>query len=304
MFSYINCKFCGTLNVEPYVEDISLSKLISCKQCENQFDMASRNVFIVPTFGFIADGDKIEKPGLIKPDRTYRGNVSYIGSREKMEEQTIQIGKSKIELGLSRKDEMAVLNESRFYVCESCGFTDLDNSNFMRVKRMKHKAPNGSNCWNSGINELKRFSLGYRFETDVLQIRFIKPELLAVEKPGEAISVLYGILKGISSVLSIEQNDIAGCLQYFLNEETNNGNFSFIIYDKTPGGSGYVKQLRDENIFRDALCASLQMMRSCECGGELGDSSCYSCLRSYYNQKDHDSMQRRYVIEFLEAVIE
>jgi hypothetical protein len=44
-------------------------------------------------------------------------------------------------------------------------------------------------------------------------------------------------------------------------------------------------------------------MQQCDCGGEYGDSSCYSCLRGYYNQKHHDLIKRGYVINFLRDIL-
>lgn len=44
---------------------------------------------------------------------------------------------------------------------------------------------------------------------------------------------------------------------------------------------------------------TLKLMKSCKCGGKDGDSSCYSCLRNYGNQKYHDLLKRKYVIDFI-----
>ena len=45
------------------------------------------------------------------------------------------------------------------------------------------------------------------------------------------------------------------------------------------------------------------IMLSCNCGGSKAESSCYSCLRNYYNQKHHDEMKRSYVIDFVNKVL-
>ena len=44
-------------------------------------------------------------------------------------------------------------------------------------------------------------------------------------------------------------------------------------------------------------------MQECNCGGPDGDSSCYQCLRSYYNQRYHDLLSRGSVIEFMNEVL-
>ena len=55
------------------------------------------------------------------------------------------------------------------------------------------------------------FSLGYRFLTDVVRIRF---DNYVIEDWEHGLSILYGFLRGACSYLNIEENDISGCLQY------------------------------------------------------------------------------------------
>lgn len=42
------------------------------------------------------------------------------------------------------------------------------------------------------------------------------------------------------------------------------------------------------------LESTREIMLSCHCGGEKGNSFCYSCLGNYYNQRHHDEMKRGY----------
>jgi ATP-dependent helicase YprA (DUF1998 family) len=114
--------------------------------------------------------------------------------------------------------------------------------------------------------------------------------------------VLYGLLRGICSFLNIEQNDISGCLQYFYNDITYRRNYAMVLYDKTPGGAGHVRRLNNQGVLEDVIQETLKLMERCDCGGESKDSSCYSCLRNYYNQKHHDDIKRGYVIDFLNEV--
>lgn len=298
-YDYIYCE-CKTLNIDQHVEEDEYSKLDTCKQCNSVLDVSTRKVFLIPEFGFEADGDKITKPGLRKPKRTFRSDIAYVGYKNQIDTQKYSVGKASFELGMSEADEMAVLNESSFFVCEYCGYTSLDEKEFKPSKREKHKMPSGYSCRNDGQNKLKKFALGYRFETDVVQLKFLDPDLTDYEY---STSVLQGILKGVSSYLEIEQNDISGCLQYFYNNVTGRPNFELILYDQTPGGAGHVRRLNNEVILEGVLRETLQLMEDCDCGGEEMDSSCYSCLRGYYNQKFHDILNRRNVIDFLKSVL-
>jgi hypothetical protein len=298
-YDYISCDGCKTLNIEPHMENDELSKLAGCKQCGRVFEGISKKVFLIPQFGFEADGDRITKPGLKKPERTFKNEVAYVGYKNEIEMQKYQIGHASFELGMSQSDEMAVLNESNFFVCEQCGYTALDNKEFKKSKREKHKTPSGFWCKNDGSNKLKKYALGYRFETDVVQLRFLNPDLMDWNI---AFSVLQGVLRGICSYLNIEQNDISGCLQYFFNPVTRRQNYELVLYDKTPGGAGHVRRLNNEIVLEGVLRESLKLMEQCDCGGDDKDSSCYACLRGYYNQKYHDILKRRYVIDFINEI--
>ena len=112
---------------------------------------------------------------------------------------------------------------------------------------------------------------------------------------------MHGFLRGVCSCLNIEENDISGCLQ--CNPIDGRWNYSIVIFDNTPGGAGHAKRLDDPNILESVLRQTLKMMKGCVCGGDEGDSSCYSCLRNYRNQKYHDVLKRKYVIEFLQDIL-
>ena len=81
-------------------------------------------------------------------------------------------------------------------------------------------------------------------------------------------------------------------------------NYSIVIFDNTPGGAGHAKRLDDQKALDGILRKALSSVKTCVCGGDEGDSSCYSCLRSYKNQKYHDILKRKYVIEFLRDILE
>lgn len=297
MYDYKMCPECGTLNIEIHVKELgtdSEDELAYCKQCGKSLEMLKKT-FIIPEFGF--EADKVDRPGLKKPERTYRGDIAYIGYNNQIEMREVHIGSSLIEIGSSQNDEMAVLNDNDFYVCNMCGYTDQDSKLFAHKKKRKHKNIGGYPCAN---DTLYKYSLGYRFQTDVTQIRFLDQEIRSID---EGISILYGVIRGVCSYLNIEQDDIAGCIHYFYNPISKLANYSLVLYDTTPGGAGHVKRIAEGNNLEMALREALQLMRQCDCGGQNMDTSCYSCLRNYRNQKYHDMLQRGYVVRFLESIL-
>jgi ATP-dependent helicase YprA (DUF1998 family) len=296
MYDYVTCPECQTLNIDVHT-GVTSDSLHACHCCNKPFFESNKEVFLVPSYGFLADSDKIAIPSLRRPERTYRGEVSYVGYLNEAEKRIQNIHGSQIELQNSRQDELAVLNTSKFYVCETCGFTDLDTTCFTSIKKGKHKNPSGYIC---SKETLKKYSLGYRFETDVTQIKFLSPSL---SDWAEAISVLHAVIRGTSSFLCIEQSEISGCIQYFQQEYSDNPNYSLILYDKTPGGAGHIRRLDNASDLEEILKETLQLLERCSCGGETGDSSCYSCLRDYYNQRVHDELNRGKAIKFLRKVL-
>lgn len=295
MYDYSICEGCKTLNVEQHIDYEAPDHLKTCRACGAELEGGIRT-FIVPEFGF--EANEVRKASLIKPKRTYNSEVAFVGANDDIKVETYSTGRHKYEMIFGQNDEMAVLNQSSFFVCEECGYTEVDFKQPGRIKTKAHHQSSGRMCSN---NKLKKYSLGYRFQTDVMQIRFCSPELEPFE---EALSVLYGLIRGTCSYLNIEQSDIAGCLQYFENEDTRHGCYSIILYDSTPGGAGHVKRLNDQNVFENVLRETFRIVDGCTCGGEKKDTSCYSCLRTYANQRFHNLLQRRYVLDFLNKFFE
>ena len=298
MYDYKKCLKCNSVSLVVSTEHND-DELEVCPVCGERLT-GLKNTFIVPEFGFEADPTKITKPTLVKPNRVYTSESSYIGKEEGQFVEYI-IGSSRIRIKHSQKDEMAVINTTGYYICHACGYAEKDsegNPARYQIKR-GHNTPSGHKC---GNDTLKRYSLGYRFQTNVLHIRFDSPSLPAY-KWDYAYSVLQGLIRGMCRYFSIDDRDISGCLQYYKDESTGDGRYAVILYDNTPGGSGFVRMLDGKESLEGILVETLNTMKACTCGDEAGDSSCYSCLRNYYNQRYHEQMKRGYVIEFLQELM-
>ena len=298
MSRYCICKNCKDMNIQKYIRDDD-SLLTICQNCGADLDRNAGGIFIIPEFGFIADGGSIKKPSLRKPARTYKSEVYYIGSSEPIEAETYTIGTASVTVHSGKNEELAVINQSHFFVCERCGYTELHEKRFMNYinRRPKHKKSRGGEC---SETTLKRYSLAYRFRTDVFSMRFNAPGVSGYE---QAISLLYGILEGSSRVLNVDRNDISGCVRWFYNEEYSLPNYEFVFYDKTPGGAGHVRRMSNRDTLAKILKETLTFISSCPCGGDSMNTSCYSCLRNYYNQKYHEIMQRKYIVDFLSSLL-
>lgn len=284
-YNYAFCKECNTLTRKQYHE------VKKCRQCGELLSGRAQQ-YIIPKFGFLLDNSGPQPVGLNKPERTYKGSVAYIGNEEQISFHKYTVGDVNVIIGNNKMDSLAVINESNFFVCETCGYGMVDDKITDRFIQHSHKNPSGHNCNN---DRLRRFSLGHEFQTDVAILKFIDFNIL---KPDEAWTILYSMLEGLSRYLDIERNELSGCLHWFKDINHPNGNFGFVIFDNTPGGAGYVRQLKNPNVLSGMLKAGFKVVDTCVCGEELADTACYSCLLNYYNQKQHDIIKRYYALDF------
>lgn len=289
-YNYTKCDNCQNLNRESYVEKIDI-----CKQCGQPITRRSRQ-YIVPKFGFLLDNEGEKPVGTNKPERTYRGSIFYIGDENKIEFHEYKVHNHSIILGNSKMDQLAVLNESPFYICETCGYGHIYEHTIERRIEFKHKNPNGYYC---SSEYLTAYSLGHEFTTDVAMIRFND---IDISKHDEAWTILYSMIEGLSRSMSIDRNELSGCLSWYRDMNHPNGNYAFVLFDNTPGGAGYVRQLANSNVLSEMLRKGFSVVANCNCGGDEADTCCYSCLCNYYNQRQHDILKRRYAIGFYRQI--
>ena len=289
-YDYVLCNKCKTLNITIHHDVKDEQSLISCEQCGEKFKRNEIKTFLIPEFGFSTES-KIGKPSLIKPERTFRTEASMVSEGKTTLSGKYVFGGLTVNVTTMEDGEIAVLNKSEFYVCSSCGFSlaEHEAKNYTPIYTEEHINSAGYKCKNK---YLQRYSLGYRFKTDALHI-----SIAANYYFDEAYSILQAIILSACNILNIDNNEIAGCLQYcIVNGEAT---YSFIVYDTTPGGAGHVKRFATKNTLEKVLIGAFYKSKNCDCGGVEGDSSCYKCLRTYQNQQHHDILKRMFVVNAL-----
>lgn len=290
-YNYAICDSCQTLNRIVWPSDLPQK----CRQCDKELPKR-KSTYLIPKFGFVVDNENPVDVGTDKPERTYKGQISYIGDGKRIETKLYSVCDKTISVGTSKMDELAVLNTSNFYICDACGYGKIEETVDPVIEFTHHKS-DGYPC---SCKSLKRYSLGHEFQTDVVLLKFTSEN---VTEPEAAWTILYSLLEGLSKSLSIDRNELSGCLHWYRNESMGGiGNYGFVLFDNTPGGAGYVRQLKDVNIFCRMLKSAYDIVKNCSCGGEEADTACYACLCNYYNQKQHDDLKRKYAIVFLDSV--
>lgn len=282
---FVTCPTCRRMNIF-----ISKSDSAECKYCGQGIGQEIAEYYIEPINGF-KTGETKESTRL-KPKRSYAGEVSYVGNG-KIDDKRLILGNT-LGIETSSDDELLVINKSGFYMCPVCGYSEIINKGPKYPQTItKHKNCRRSDC---KCDELEYLRLGHKFQTDVA--RFTIPMLDSSDKNNyaQALSFLYAFLEGISLALGIERNDIDGVLE--INSDWQS--YDIILYDSVPGGAGHVKRLLNREAIIKSLKAALDKV-SKDCCDE--NTSCYNCLRNYYNQSHHSKLQRRLAIEVIKRLL-
>ena len=281
---FVTCPACKKLNVS-----ISSGGISTCS-CGYDLSQEKIRFFIEPVNGFKTGITK--ESSRLKPKRSYSGEVSYLGGGIKDDIQLYLNNIMSIES--SSNDELLVMNKSNFYMCPTCGYSEIaKKSPYPHQISKQHKNYRQFTCHNEELGLLK---IGHIFQTDV--VRFSIPLLTATDHVSfsSALSFLYALLEGVSNGLGIERNDINGIIE--MNLQTNS--YDVLLFDNVPGGAGHVKRLMDQNAIIISLKSALSKV-SQGCCDE--DTSCYNCLRNYYNQSHHSKLKRKFAKEIIENIL-
>lgn len=281
------CQHCKRLALYP----LSYSEKPKCSSCGETIDRLG--TFIIPEFGFLVGRDEPRQVRSARPKRTASPSKTYFAEYRRPDgENDPMVGYdlvrgleseiAKVEKYYSRYGWLVSINNMQYRTCGYCGYSFPVVA--IPAKTGHHSPITGQPC----RGKMQTLSLGHRFMTDVLELRFSGaiPNYLSMWQ-----SVLYAILEGACKVVGIRRDDIDGLVELGTVPR-------IMIFDNVPGGAGYARAI-SENIpivFQEAL---RRVSLDC-CGPE---TSCYQCLRNYYNQDLHDQLERGLAKEFLEKFI-
>lgn len=282
---FVTCPTCKKTNIF-----LSRGDNTQCKYCGQDIGTEAAEYYIEPVNGF-KSGETKESTRL-KPKRSYAGEVTYVGGG-KTDDRRLVIGNT-IGVETSSDDELLVMNKSGFYYCPTCGFSYIVKHGPKTPQTIQtHKNYKLFDCSNDVMEYIR---LGHKFETDVA--RFTIPMLDSVDKISfpQALSFLYAFLEGVSIALGIERTDIDGVLELNLDMQS----YDILLYDNVPGGAGHVKRLLSKDAIVSSLKAGLDKV-SKECCDE--NTSCYNCLRNYYNQSYHNKLVRKLAMDIIKRLL-
>lgn len=284
-YQYQVCKRCGGFRHGVAGVDAA------CPHCGEVASTVPRTLTI-PEFGFVA-GKEPEKPGPRPPQRSWSGAVHVLTSPPEVRERTIPLKGGQLDVAVGPRGRLIAVADGPagmgFWICEWCGHGAARAllSNAAKPPTHNHLL-RGQPC--KGKQRL--MDLAHSYETDLLTIDVDLPGFQGTQSAWK--SVLYAVLEAACEVLEIARDDIGGSLSPVGPDE-----WSLVLFDAVSGGAGHVLQI-EEHLDR-VLHAALDRVTTCECGPE---TSCYGCLRSYSNQRDHDELSRGAAQQILRKLVD
>lgn len=174
-----------------------------------------------------------------------------------------------------------------FMLCPECGCSQPLRSYKAGKKHRRLRPIAGVTECGNDQPWTKPLAYGHQFQSYCLIARPVTP-------PRSVESMAYALQKGLCLALNLESSDI-GVSWRWLASKSDGASSEIILYDHTPGGAGFVKEGFDS--WEKVVEAAVQACERCTC-----EHACYDCLKSYGNQSQHETLDRRSVAEFFGGI--
>ena len=175
-----------------------------------------------------------------------------------------------------------------FALCDKCGFSlDLSSQQSHDRSLEIHAKSACDGRFEYNIDLLSRI------HADAITMQMPLPEEIGLEY---LTTLLHSYLIAAAIYFETDPNELRGFIQEVPTPQEEEM-YKIVIYDSTLGGSGVLKEFV-ENI-SEISAKALQLLDECSC-----EKACYKCLKTYYNQRDHEKLDKRLVRVTLQAFAE
>jgi ATP-dependent helicase YprA (DUF1998 family) len=284
-FRYAACQDCDEYQQRIYQDEDSIT---SCSSCAS--NALVTGTYLIPEWGFHATG------GQNKPGDTIRRFSWNRSIHLKNQGSGVVIGGSKTPAGVTAQlktvASLVIINsgpDGKGY--KMCPWCNAAEPTIAFKPRDSHERPYKSNgpCTCKFRDNIH---LGHEFQTDIVHLS-IKLNGFVGDVRASSRSVAYALLEGATEGLQIAHDDIDVVPLPSTEQEIR-----VALIDAVPAGAGFAKFIAENinTIFESAL----NRVARCECGEE---SSCYQCLRTVNNQREHEELRRGLALAVLQHVL-
>lgn len=196
--------------------------------------------------------------------------------------------------------QVSGLNEVRkgFKICKECGYLQPQNGKARHSYTCRAKREGDAS---QGV-----------FEECLFLYREIVTEVLRVLIPATTLDFSRARLESFVAAF------LLGLKEYFGNvdhlavamtdvpvDNSNHRKQYLVIYDTVPGGTGYLKQLlQNDRSLIEVLEKSLAVLENCSCGEDPQKDGCYRCLYAYRQSRSIGEISRKTAIQLLQKILQ
>ncbi|MFF7899739.1 DEAD/DEAH box helicase [Streptomyces sp. NPDC088817] len=201
-----------------------------------------------------------------------------------------------------------------FHVCTACGAatadgrpvfdhdTDALDTSAVRNPAVKHHQP-----WcplrrgKRGPDAPKQepVLLAHQLTTEALRILLPAATVLVDEK---IHSFRAALRLGVDRHFGGDPAHLDTTLAKMPDRATGEKRHFLVLYDRLPGGTGYLDRLTRPAAFRDTLAEAREMLLKCPCKDE-GRRACHRCLHRYAEERHQDEVSRRSALEIINSLL-
>ena len=196
------------------------------------------------------------------------------------------------------------LGRQGFQICRHCGKVQKPNPPRYGYEPHAYSCPLRSDPDKAGDDDFYRSLYLYReLESEAIRI------LLPLSEVAYSDQKLYSFIAAFNLGLKAHFQGDVGHLQVTdMTEPAREGSAErvyLVIYDRIPGGTGYLKELRKPDVLFQVLQAAYDVLSTCGCiDDERERDGCYRCILAYRDSRNMDEISRHAAEELLREILE
>jgi hypothetical protein len=110
-------------------------------------------------------------------------------------------------------------------------------------------------------------------------------------------TLLHSLKQALLLAMNLDEDEIGAFLAAVPGGERRR----LVLYETAEGGTGAVEALTDPHRLAAVVRRARELLHEWDADGGC-EKACYECLCSFYNQRDHDRLDRRLVLPFLQSL--
>jgi very-short-patch-repair endonuclease len=134
---------------------------------------------------------------------------------------------------------------------------------------------------------------------DVATLNLPPPEgLLPPQIEDYYVTLKEGLLQGMQIALNLDASEVDG---FVVKRQAEQEGYDIILYETAEGGIGAIKAITDTRGLESIIARTRELLH--EKDERMGcNKACYECLLNYYNQREHEKLDRNLVLPTLKKL--